>query len=72
MSLLSVRKLTRRYGGNLAVNDVSFEVMPGEILGVMGANGAGKTTLFSMIAGNVKPSSGEIMLEGGFPNPSAS
>lgn len=64
MSLLSVRNLARRYGGNLAVNDVSFDVMPGEILGVMGANGAGKTTLFSMIAGNVKPSSGQIMLEG--------
>jgi ABC-type branched-subunit amino acid transport system ATPase component len=59
-----VRNLARRYGGNLAVDDVSFDVMPGEILGVMGANGAGKTTLFSMIAGNVKPSSGQIMLEG--------
>jgi ABC-type branched-subunit amino acid transport system ATPase component len=64
MSLLSVRNLARRHGGNLAVDDVSFDVMPGEILGVMGANGAGKTTLFSMIAGNVKPSSGQIMLEG--------
>ena len=62
--LLSVRNLTRRYGGNLAVNDVSFDVMDGEILGVMGANGAGKTTLFSMIAGNVKPSSGQILLQG--------
>ncbi|MGJ7614035.1 MULTISPECIES: ABC transporter ATP-binding protein [unclassified Variovorax] len=64
MSLLSVRNVTRRYGGNLAVNEVSFDVMPGEILGVMGANGAGKTTLFSMIAGNVKPSSGQILLAG--------
>lgn len=64
MSLLSLRKLVRRYGGNVAVNDVSFDVMPGEILGVMGANGAGKTTVFGMIAGNVKPSSGQILLEG--------
>jgi branched-chain amino acid transport system ATP-binding protein len=64
MSLLSVRHLTRRYGGNLAVSDVSFDVIPGEILGVMGANGAGKTTLFGMIAGNIQPTSGEIRLEG--------
>ncbi|WP_295381692.1 ABC transporter ATP-binding protein [Pseudacidovorax intermedius] len=62
--LLSVRQLTRRYGGNIAVNDVSFDVDEGEILGIMGANGAGKTTLFSMIAGNVAPSSGEILLQG--------
>lgn len=62
--LLSLRNLTRRYGGNIAVNDVGFDVAEGEILGIMGANGAGKTTLFAMIAGNVVPSSGEILLDG--------
>lgn len=64
MTLLSVRGLTRRYGGLTAVNDVSFEVDEGEILGLMGANGAGKTTLFSMIAGNQAPSAGQILLQG--------
>ncbi|WP_118133005.1 ABC transporter ATP-binding protein [Oceanicella sp. SM1341] len=64
MSLLSVRNVTRRFGGILAVSDVSFDVGRGEILGLMGANGAGKTTLMSMLAGNVAPSSGEILLEG--------
>jgi branched-chain amino acid transport system ATP-binding protein len=62
--LLSLRNLTRRYGGNIAVNDVGFDVTEGEILGIMGANGAGKTTLFAMIAGNVVPSSGQILLDG--------
>lgn len=62
--LLSLRNLTRRYGGNIAVNDVGFDVAEGEILGIMGANGAGKTTLFAMIAGNVVPSSGQILLDG--------
>ncbi|RRS03858.1 ABC transporter ATP-binding protein [Aquabacterium soli] len=63
-TLLSLRNLTRRYGGNIAVNDVGFDVAEGEILGIMGANGAGKTTLFAMIAGNVVPSSGQILLDG--------
>lgn len=63
-TLLSLRNLTRRYGGNIAVNDVGFDVAEGEILGIMGANGAGKTTLFAMIAGNVVPSAGEILLDG--------
>jgi branched-chain amino acid transport system ATP-binding protein len=63
-TLLSLRNLTRRYGGNIAVNDVGFDVAEGEILGIMGANGAGKTTLFAMIAGNVVPSSGQILLNG--------
>ena len=63
-TLLSLRNLTRRYGGNIAVNDVGLDVAEGEILGIMGANGAGKTTLFAMIAGNVVPSSGEILLDG--------
>ena len=64
MSLLEVTRLTRRFGGVVAVNDVSLSLQPGEILGLMGANGAGKTTLFAMIAGNMPPSSGTIRLDG--------
>ena len=62
--LLNVRGLTKRFGGLMALEDVSFEVEPGTIVGVMGANGAGKTTLFSLIAGNVRPSAGEVRFEG--------
>lgn len=62
-ALLSVHGLGKRYGGLTALNDVSFDVAPGQILGVMGANGAGKTTLFSLIAGNSRPSAGEILFE---------
>ena len=63
-ALLSVRGLGKRYGGLVALNDVSFDVSAGGIVGVMGANGAGKTTLFSVIAGNARPTSGEIDFEG--------
>lgn len=63
-TLLQVQNVSRRFGGIIAVSDVSFEMRRGEILGLMGANGAGKTTLFSMIAGNIPPSSGQIMFEG--------
>ncbi|MCB5362971.1 ABC transporter ATP-binding protein [Pusillimonas sp. CC-YST705] len=63
-TLLQVRQVTRRFGGITAVSDVSFDMFQGEVLGLMGANGAGKTTLFSMIAGNVAPSSGQILFEG--------
>src|ERR1700746_4125692 len=62
--ILAIRNLTRRFGGLAAVDDVSFCVSKGEIVGVMGANGAGKTTLFAMIAGNVRPSSGNIIFDG--------
>ena len=63
-ALLRVEHLTRRFGGLVAVNDVSFEAAAGEILGIMGANGAGKTTLFALIGGNVSPSGGRITLGG--------
>ena len=63
-TLLEVRGLGKKYGGLVALHNVSFEVADGQIVGVMGANGAGKTTLFSLIAGNARPSSGEIRFEG--------
>jgi branched-chain amino acid transport system ATP-binding protein len=61
---LSVRGLSKRFGGLNALSDVSFDVEAGRIVGVMGANGAGKTTLFALIAGNLKPSGGDIVFEG--------
>lgn len=62
--LLAVHSLGKRFGGLVALSDVSFEVARGETVGVMGANGAGKTTLFSLIAGNTRPTSGRIEVDG--------
>ena len=62
--LLSVRGLGKTYGGLVALHNVSFDVGEGQIVGVMGANGAGKTTLFSLIAGNARPTAGQIHFEG--------
>lgn len=62
MSLLSLRNVSKRFGGLRALSDISFDIHEGEILGIMGANGAGKTTLFSVIAGHTRPTSGEILL----------
>lgn len=62
--LLEVKKLTRRFGGIVAVNDVSFDVGEGEIVAVIGPNGAGKTTLFNMISSITPPSEGEVWFKG--------
>ena len=62
--VLSAKNVVRRFGGVFAVNDVSFDVRQGEILGLIGPNGAGKTTMFDLLAGSVVPSSGEIILNG--------
>ena len=59
--ILSVRNLSKRFEGLLALGGVSFDVEPGEIFGVIGPNGAGKTTLFSCIVGSLAPTSGEIL-----------
>ncbi len=64
MALLEVDKVTRRFGGLVAVNNVSFAVTEGEILGIIGPNGAGKTTLFSVVSGFIPPSDGEIRFAG--------
>jgi branched-chain amino acid transport system ATP-binding protein len=64
VALLEVDKVTRRFGGLVAVNNVSFAVTEGEILGIIGPNGAGKTTLFSVISGFIPPSDGEIRFAG--------
>jgi branched-chain amino acid transport system ATP-binding protein len=62
--MLSVTELTKRFGGFLAVNRVSFEVREGEILGLIGPNGSGKSTLFNLIAGNLRPTAGAIRFRG--------
>jgi ABC-type branched-subunit amino acid transport system ATPase component/ABC-type branched-subunit amino acid transport system permease subunit len=62
--LLSVRDITRRFGGLIAVNSVSFDVYPGETLGLIGPNGAGKTTLFELVCGFTKPDSGSVWFDG--------
>lgn len=63
-ALLSLEGLTKRFGGVAAVNNVSFEVAEGEILGVIGPNGAGKTTLLNCVSGMQRPDSGRIRLDG--------
>jgi branched-chain amino acid transport system ATP-binding protein len=62
--MLAVEGLSKRFGGFQAVNQVSFDVRAGEILGLIGPNGSGKSTTFNLIAGNLRPSSGSIRLDG--------
>jgi len=64
MAMLSVEHVTRRFGGIVAVDDVSFEVNEGEIVGLIGPNGAGKTTMFNLITRLYRPDEGEIAFEG--------
>jgi branched-chain amino acid transport system ATP-binding protein len=63
-AMLEVRGLTRRFGGLVAVNDLSFEVNEGEMIGLIGPNGSGKTTTFSMLSGALRPSAGTIAFNG--------
>ena len=64
MALLSVRNVTRRFGGIVAIDDVSLEVGSGQIVGLIGPNGAGKTTLFNVITRLYRPDSGELDFDG--------
>jgi branched-chain amino acid transport system ATP-binding protein len=64
MSLLRVENVTKRFGGIIANQDVSFEVGEGKIVGLIGPNGAGKTTMFNCIAGYFPPTSGSIWFNG--------
>jgi branched-chain amino acid transport system ATP-binding protein len=63
-SLLSVRGLTRRFGGLTAVDDIDLEVGKGELVSIIGPNGAGKTTLFNLVTGLDRPDGGEVRLDG--------
>src|SRR6201998_803585 len=64
MSLLEVKRVSKRFGGLKAINDVSFSVKPGEVTFIVGPNGAGKTTLFNLITSVYHADSGEIRLGG--------
>jgi branched-chain amino acid transport system ATP-binding protein len=63
-TLLEVRSLKKHFGGLRAVNDVSFTIAEGEILGLIGPNGAGKTTLFNLISGVLRPDHGSLFFAG--------
>jgi len=62
--LIRVENLSRRYGDNLAVDDLSFEVARGEVLGFLGPNGAGKSTTMQMLSGNLAPHAGRVTING--------
>ncbi|MFO7727511.1 MAG: ABC transporter ATP-binding protein [Desulfonatronovibrio sp.] len=65
MNILDIDSLTMRFGGLLALADISFNVRKGEILGLIGPNGAGKSTIFNCISGVLKPTSGNMLFETG-------
>jgi ABC-2 type transport system ATP-binding protein len=62
--MIATKNLTKRYGEKLAVDDLTFTVSPGEVLGFLGANGAGKSTTMRMIAGFIAPSAGQVTVCG--------
>lgn len=62
--LPSVRGLTKRFGGLVAVKDIGFDIRPGEILGLIGPNGSGKSTVMKLIMGIERPNSGSIKVDG--------
>jgi branched-chain amino acid transport system ATP-binding protein len=63
-ALLDVRELTRRFGGLVALDHLTFTVEPDEIVGLIGPNGAGKTTCFNVVSGTMPPSSGSVEFDG--------
>jgi branched-chain amino acid transport system ATP-binding protein len=63
-ALLQIESLSRRFGGLKAVDEVSFSLEPGEIVGLIGSNGAGKTTLVNLVTGHLKPSAGRVSFAG--------
>ena len=64
MALLEVQGVTKRFGGLVAVNDLSLSLEAGNILGLIGPNGAGKTTAFNLISGIYEPDEGQVIFEG--------
>src|SRR6187397_2494390 len=62
--MLEARGLTKRYGGLLALDRVSFDLRPGEIVGYLGPNGSGKSTTVNLVVGLLEPSAGSLSLDG--------
>ena len=62
--MIEAKGLVRRYGDFAAVDDVSFSIGPGEVVGLLGHNGAGKTTIMKMLTGYVEPSAGGVWVDG--------
>ncbi len=62
--MFEIRQIVRRFGRRTALDGVSFDVAPGEIVGVLGANGAGKSTLMRVLAAYLQPESGDVLLDG--------
>src|SRR5271169_5940498 len=64
MSTISIQKLTKRFGSVLAVDDLSFDVRPGQVTGFLGPNGSGKSTTMRLIMGLDRPDAGRVTLNG--------
>src|SRR5512143_3240614 len=64
MAILECKKVTRNFGGLVAVSNIDLQVEQGEIVGLIGPNGAGKTTLFNLIGGSIHPTDGRILFRG--------
>ena len=62
--MIEIRHLVKRFGNLLAVNDLSFSVAPGEVLGFLGPNGAGKSTTMKILTGFLRPSAGRVSIFG--------
>ena len=62
--MLQAKNLSRNYGDVKAVEEVSFSVEPGEVVGLLGHNGAGKSTIMKMLTGFIEPSQGEVVVDG--------
>src|SRR5690348_10560197 len=64
MPCLSIRSVVKRFGGLTAVDNASFDIESGELVGLIGPNGSGKTTLLNILSGHLAPDAGEVLLDG--------
>lgn len=67
--LAEIKGLSKRYGNNLALDNINLTLNPGNIIGLLGPNGSGKTTLIKLLNGLLQPTSGEVLIEGMTPSP---